>query len=73
MWPNPQENAELVTFTEETFNGKLHFLGSVRALPILKDSAPITKWTMWNGALLDLSGIITIVKGNESLSSNRPI
>ena len=27
MWPNPQETAEtanLVTFTEETLNGKLH-------------------------------------------------
>ena len=24
--PNPQENADLVTFTEEIFNGKLHFL-----------------------------------------------
>ena len=26
MWPNPQETADLVTFTEETFYGKLHFL-----------------------------------------------
>ena len=24
MWPNPQETADLVTFTEEIFNGKLH-------------------------------------------------
>ena len=30
MWPNPQENADLVTFTEEIVNGKLHFLCSVR-------------------------------------------
>ena len=29
MWPNPQETADLVTFTEEIFNGKLHFLYSV--------------------------------------------
>ena len=29
MWPNPQETADLVTFTEEIFNGKLHFLRSV--------------------------------------------
>ena len=28
MWPNPQETAELVTFTEEIVNGKLHFLYS---------------------------------------------
>ena len=25
MWPNPQETADLVTFTEEIFNGKLNF------------------------------------------------
>ena len=28
MWPNPQETADLVTFTEENLNGKLHFLCS---------------------------------------------
>ena len=26
MWPNPQETADWVTFTEEILNGKLHFL-----------------------------------------------
>ena len=26
MRPNPQENADLVTFTEEILNGKLHFI-----------------------------------------------
>ena len=25
MWPNPQETADLVTFTEKILNGKLHF------------------------------------------------
>ena len=25
MWPNPQETADLVTFTEHTLNGKLLF------------------------------------------------
>ena len=29
MWPNPKFAADLVTFTEEIFNGKLHFLCSV--------------------------------------------
>ena len=29
-WPNPLETADLVTFTEEILNGKLHFLCSVR-------------------------------------------
>ena len=28
MWPNPQETGDLVTFTEEIVNGKLHFLCS---------------------------------------------
>ena len=28
MWPNPQETADLVTFTEEILNGKLRFLYS---------------------------------------------
>ena len=26
MWPNPQKNGDLVTFTKEIINGKLHFL-----------------------------------------------
>ena len=30
MWPNPQETADLVTFTREILKGKLHFLCSVR-------------------------------------------
>ena len=29
MWPNPQETADLVTFTEESLDGKLHFLCTV--------------------------------------------
>ena len=29
MWPNPQETADLVTFTEDIINEKLHFLWSV--------------------------------------------
>ena len=28
MWPKPQETADLVTFTEEILNEKLHFLCS---------------------------------------------
>ena len=26
MWPNPQKTVDLVTFTEEILNGRLHFL-----------------------------------------------
>ena len=29
MWPNPQETADLVTFTEEILTGKLYFFSSV--------------------------------------------
>ena len=32
MWPNPQFPADLVTFTEEIINGKLHFLCSVTSI-----------------------------------------
>ena len=32
MWPNSQETTDLVTVTEEIFNGKLHFLCSVSRL-----------------------------------------
>ena len=32
MWPDPLETADLVTFTEEILNGKLHFLCSVRSV-----------------------------------------
>ena len=28
MWPNQQETVDLVTFTKENLNGKLHFLSS---------------------------------------------
>ena len=28
MWPNLQEAEDLITFTEEILNGKLHFLSS---------------------------------------------
>ena len=28
MWPNPQKTADLVTFSEEILNEKLHFLSS---------------------------------------------
>ena len=31
MWPNPQLPGDLVTFTEEILNGKLHFLCSAAA------------------------------------------
>ena len=31
MWSNPQKTEDLVTFTEEILNGKLHFMCSEQA------------------------------------------
>ena len=36
MWPNPQESADLVTFTEEILNGKVHFLCSEIYLQLIQ-------------------------------------
>ena len=36
MWSNPQETADLVTFTEEVLNGKPHFLCSGRTNELQK-------------------------------------
>ena len=36
MWPNSQESADLVTFTEEILNGKLYFLCSDFLPPDIK-------------------------------------
>ena len=36
MWPNPQFPADLLTFTKEILNGKLHFLCSDAAFVYLK-------------------------------------
>ena len=38
MWPDLQENADLVTFTEEILDGKLHFLCSVSDINLLNKS-----------------------------------
>ena len=48
MWPNPQETADLVTFTEEVLNGKLYFLSS-------KDH--VTLWKLYNS--LSAKAIVT--------------
>ena len=48
MWPNPQETADLITFTEEIHNRKLHFCGVLQ----------LTVWGFHNHQN------ITKVKGN---------
>ena len=46
MWPNPQEITDLVTFTEEILNGKLHFLCS-KPWSKLKKINPIKLDVFW--------------------------
>ena len=41
-------------------------------LAILNDSAPMAEQPVLDGTSLDLSGILTIEKGNQSFSSKRP-
>ena len=42
MWSNPQETADLVIFTEEIFNGKLHFLYSEGFFTEAKKNNPLS-------------------------------
>ena len=42
MWSNPQFPADLVTFTEDILNGKLHFLCSVRLSLFSNQTTAIT-------------------------------
>ena len=46
--------------------------GLFLALAILNDSAPKAEYAILDGTLIDLSGVLTIEKGNESLLSKRP-
>ena len=47
MRPYPQEIADLVTFTEEIFIGKLHFLCSGGIYGPLNDSVIIMENSIW--------------------------
>ena len=38
MWPNPQETAYLVTFTEETLNGKLYICAGFLELRVIRQN-----------------------------------
>ena len=38
MWPNPQFSADLITYTEQILNGKLHFLYSETSIGSLTNS-----------------------------------
>ena len=46
MQSNPQEAVDLVTFTEEIINGKLHFQSSIQALFSLFRLTDLSKFTL---------------------------
>ena len=49
MWPTSQETADLVTFTEEILNGKLHFLCSLDSCPYLIHYVKYTRIRLLSG------------------------
>ena len=54
MWPNPQETADLVTFTEEILNGKLHFLSHVRPQKSFQKTLKLLSLLCW-WIIIDIS------------------
>ena len=46
MWPDPQQTADLITFTEEILNWEIHFLcvGSLFSTPPSKEVKLTTKY-----------------------------
>ena len=50
MSPNPQETADLVTFTEEILNGKVHFLYSEPCYMRVRRS-DVIKWNVFVSAV----------------------
>ena len=60
MWLNPQETADLVTFTEEILNGKFHFLGSESCNPFPQDfSKPWHRITLKYYSYLTYESLLT--------------
>ena len=49
MWPNPEFAADLVTFTEEILNEKLHFLSNAGTFSnvMTKDQFPLKENFPW--------------------------
>ena len=64
MWPNPQETVDLVSFTEEILNGKLHFFSSAQY------SMVVYKWT-YIYAKLSRQIVFTLFKLYEILKKGR--
>ena len=67
MWHYPQETADLVTFTEEILNGKLHFLCNVSyhvvlSILILKDLLKTWKSTIQEQNIIFSAKKITLIE-----------
>ena len=58
MWSNPQETADLVTFTEEIPNEKLHVLCSVRLYQQNKSSASKVKFSNFCKRVLEAAKLV---------------
>ena len=53
MWPNPLETADLVTFTEEILNGKLHVLcNAALGMDYFKNKSIIDLWQVFKSIFL---------------------
>ena len=78
MWPDPQIPADLVTFTEEIPNGKLHFLCSsllLQALPnlltnLLGEKHPLAKTRSLRLAVWKITGKLWKSKGISAMQQN---
>ena len=72
MWPNPQETADLVTFTEEILNAKMYFLCSVsrRIFPLsLQNLFVLHKNVLANCKLVKLKAVIIKIMPDDLFDS----
>ena len=69
MSPNPQETADLVTFTEEILNGKLHFLCSDKTSNHVKDLRKVSKTPKLHLTKLHAEAVRLEGKPKSSLAS----
>ena len=64
MWPNPQETADLLKFTEEILNGKLHFLCSVTEKRRRKNNQIIINPKRWDTSVSTQIAHYNHIKGS---------
>ena len=68
MWPNPQENMNLVTFTEEIINGKIHFCAVYVLKKLLSTSFLAKNFSFFKNPLEDDLNIL--IDMNERLTKD---